>query len=63
MIRTNPAIAHHRREKQMEFSEERPRVNLEIDEDGKVLSLKRTYKSKPIDTATRTVTKLPQVVE
>jgi hypothetical protein len=47
----------------MEFSEERPRVNLEIDEDGKVLSLKRTYKSKPIDTATRTVTKLPQVVE
>jgi hypothetical protein len=47
----------------MELFEERPKVNLEIDKDGKVLSLKRTYKSKPIDTGTRTVTKLPQVVE
>ena len=47
----------------MEFFEERPKVNLEIDKDGKVLSLKRTYKSNSIDTATRTVTKLPQGVE
>lgn len=47
----------------MDFFEERPKVNLEIDNDGKVLSLKRTYKSKPVDPATRTVTKLPQVVE
>jgi hypothetical protein len=56
-------LPHHQKEKQMEFFEERPKVNLEIDKDGKVLSLKRTYKSKPIDTATRPVTKLPQGVE
>jgi hypothetical protein len=62
-IKTGPANAYHREEKQMEFFEERPKVNLEIDKDGKVLSLKRTYKSKPIDPATRTVTKLPLVVE
>jgi hypothetical protein len=47
----------------MEFFEERPKVNLEIDKDGKVLSLKRTYRPKSIDTATRTVSKVPQVVE
>jgi len=47
----------------MKYFEERPKVNLEIDQDGKVISLQRNYKSKPVDNATRTVTKLPQGAE
>jgi len=47
----------------MEFFEERPKVNLEIDKDGKVLSLKRTYRPKSIDTVTRTNNKVSQAVE
>jgi hypothetical protein len=47
----------------MKYFEERPKVNLEIDQDGKVISLKRSHKSKPVDNATRTVTKLPKGIE
>ena len=47
----------------MEFFEERPKVDLEIDKDGKVLSLKRTYKSKQTDAGARAVVKFPEVVE
>jgi hypothetical protein len=47
----------------MEFLEERPKVDLEIDKDGKVLSLKRTYQLKPADSAARAVVRLAQVVE
>ena len=47
----------------MEFFEERPKVDLEIDQDGKVLSLKRTYKPKPSDAAARAVVQFPQVLE
>jgi hypothetical protein len=47
----------------MEFFEERPKVDLEIDKDGKVVSLRRTYKSKPSDSATRAVVRFPQVLE
>jgi hypothetical protein len=47
----------------MKYFEERPKVNLEIDQDGRVISLKRNHKSQPIDNATRTVTKLPQGIE
>jgi hypothetical protein len=47
----------------MEFFEERPKVDLEIDKDGKVLSVKRTYKSKQNDAATRAVVRFPQVLE
>jgi hypothetical protein len=47
----------------MELFEERPKVDLELDKDGKVLSLKRSYKSRPNDTATRAVVRFPQVLE
>jgi hypothetical protein len=62
-LTTDPATARSTKEKRMEFFEERPKVDLEIDNDGKVLSLKRTYKSKPSDAATRAVVKFPQVLE
>jgi hypothetical protein len=62
-LTTPPATAGLTKEKQMEFFEERPKVDLEIDKDGKVLSLKRTYKSKQSDAATRAVVKFPQVIE
>jgi hypothetical protein len=62
-LTTLPATALSTKEKQMEFFEERPKVDLEIDKDGKVLSLKRTYKSKQADAATRAVVRFPQVIE
>ena len=62
-IRIDLATARLTKEKQMEFFEERPKVDLEIDNDGKVLSLKRTYKPKPNDPSTRAVVTFPQVLE
>jgi hypothetical protein len=47
----------------MEFFEERPKVDLEIDKDGKVLSLKYTYRPKQNNASARAVVKFPQVLE
>jgi hypothetical protein len=62
-MRTEPATAPLTKEKEMEFFEERPKFDLEIDKDGKVLSLKHTYKPKPSDDDARSVVQFPQALE
>jgi hypothetical protein len=59
----DPAVAPLPKKREMEFFEERPKVDLEIDQDGKVLSLKHDYKQKPNDADTRAILKFPQGLE